>query len=417
MAFLVVLCLIITESCAYNIQKTENSVAGAVYLEDAREIIRILEEIHPVFCDLPMFANQPSDKYYEAKRVLLSESEKTITPEQFYRLIRRYLASLNDLHTWVDVGGPVLPIPLYWSTEGLYLEPCEYARSGAYILDIGGVSIEEIGLQIDEMYPHENESSRFEQRKNFVVKKNVLRSVGVGVLLDQEQVDVHLFHVSGDEKTVAMSFVKENDRPLPIPTKSFECSIISNKSTALIVAGVLDTDVHWKSMKIFLEEALNNGIKNVIIDLRMCPGGSSNVWDSVLAIMHMRYGSGGKILRNSINGSGYVYARECLNAEPNRDINLILLTSERTSSGAMFLVTAVKDANLGLIVGREPGNNPSFAAGSPQYVLPVSSARYYVSQYYYVRPNPENDGNPLVDIYVAYGDDALEVALEMLRKS
>ena len=101
----------------------------------------------------------------------------------------------------------------------------------------------------------------------------------------------------------------------------------------------------------------------------------------------------------------------------NEDINLYVLTNEATFSSAQMLCVWVADGKLGTLVGRPSSNMPSNYGDILSYQLKNSRIIGQISHKKWTRPDLTKDKERILEpnIYVNYGNDILERALEEIK--
>ena len=397
-------------------------------LADAKWLIALIEETHPIFLDMPEFYNKLDDNYEIRKLELLEGADHPILVVDFMMLCNRYLATLKDGHSQIfpPSGGVAIPLSFYWHEGGLMINASEQFPEGATVLSIGGIEVEAIGMSIDTHLAYENESGRYYNRRNNAGSR--LFHLDAGVEADEE-VELEILYADDHIEFVTFEYSQGNVSSSPKPV-SFEFTMLEDESIVLITANSCTRDDSWQAAQLFLTEALKNGVTDVIVDIRQNGGGDSSVWDPfavILGIPPNKFSFGvirrhsplarATTLRNQNIQGNYFRLPPIRGKVDNFPYNLQVLVGERTFSSAMFLVGYVRDAEFGSLVGRVPRNTVSHFGYTAQFTLPTSHLNGSVSTHYWMRPDLSLDASdePLLDIELPYGEDALERAVQEIQ--
>ncbi|MCL2547877.1 MAG: S41 family peptidase [Symbiobacteriaceae bacterium] len=400
-----------------------------IMLRDAQHLIQVVEATHPAFLNLARFKPYQGEEYQLAKTRLLEAAENRMSITQFALECNRYLASLHDLHTDIDlhsvhlVSG--LPLSFYWDVDGLWLESGSVAPEGARVLSIGGVNVEHIGEIVDAYIAYETESGRLFNRACYARSKEILILAGVTATKD---IELLLQDGSMGTKTVFQNYVTMRSIPGgEYPSLTYR--LTEDDTVVVISLNVCVIDANYQLMLDFLEQALRGGVRQIVFDVRWNPGGRDEYWDKIFAVMGITKSEHGQITRNSpywpIKGTPAPssYFAPVLKHKPNfrgYDLDIYVLVSSYTASAAVYFVAQIKDAELGTIIGATPRQAPSQFAYSPEvlhFTLPLTRVKGRISNSFLIRPDPSRDekNEPVVDIEIAYGEDALERALQEIR--
>lgn len=223
-------------------------------------------------------------------------------------------------------------------------------------------------------------------------------------------------------------------------------------------------------LKLTFDSLQNQGISNIIIDLRNNGGGSSLLCNQLLYYLSdkddlkdfskMYYLSDfnkqmdkkeyNDFIENYLKKhnaqpvNGTVYPNGFFNCDSllfekienpqspyyipkDRNVfngNIIVLANYRTGSAAALLTTLLQDNNIATVIGTSVGNNPIGASGYNPFKLPNSKYSGSVATTYLIRPKPSN-GKTLtpdywiennVDDMITGRDKYLEKAIELIKK-
>lgn len=201
-----------------------------------------------------------------------------------------------------------------------------------------------------------------------------------------------------------------------------------------------DACVDVNGMQVFADSMFttlrDQGIKDLIIDVRYNGGGNSNVGDVLLKYIAPKpFAQYGKTLvritpttialtRNRyekpdtrIIPEDSVSSHEPLPAAQRFHGNVYLLTSHTTFSSASSFAWAFKEAGCGTVVGEETGGMSVHYGDVVSFKLPNSGLAVNVSHKRFWLPGAdENDIHGVLPDIVCTQDKALETALEYIEK-
>jgi len=183
------------------------------------------------------------------------------------------------------------------------------------------------------------------------------------------------------ELTINKHLSKTNEKTTisigDIPLKSVEISYMVNKSTGLIKVDRFSSKTYTEFMEALEELYENQGLKNLIIDLRGNPGGylpeTTNILSQLIRekdkLLVYTEGKANDRINYRTTGKSFF----------NID-KIAVLIDENSASGSEILAGAIQDWDRGLIVGRR-----TFGKGLVQEQYPLSNGgaiRLTVARYY-----------------------------------
>ena len=183
------------------------------------------------------------------------------------------------------------------------------------------------------------------------------------------------------ELTINKHLSKTNEKTTisigDIPLKSVEISYMVNKSTGLIKVDRFSSKTYTEFMEALEELYENQGLKNLIIDLRGNPGGylpeTTNILSQLIRekdkLLVYTEGKANDRINYRTTGKSFF----------NID-KIAVLIDENSASGSEILAGAIPDWDRGLIVGRR-----TFGKGLVQEQYPLSNGgaiRLTVARYY-----------------------------------
>lgn len=393
----------------------ENQLSKDEVKEDIDYIVDIMESTHPIFLE------EVPEKYYTAKDELLSVSNQAMTVGELQYKVSRYLSSINDGHTslwWTE--NMFLDIDWKYLDGNLYLLDSDKKLTNKVITKIGDVDIDKIVESIKVNFPAENYVAEAKNIESFLKGKLVLENVGVDCTKDI------LVTLSNGGKEDILEVELRNGPEYRAINNGIYSKVI-HENIAYIRLGTCDVNSALKTVIEDIEKYKNEGIKDYIIDVIDNPGGTSESCSMLLEALNMKGGTYGGITRFSplaqeqlgyLRKSGYMEYKSNNNAVKNNDINLYILTNENTFSSAQMLAVWVSDGNLGKIIGRPSSNMPSNYGDVLKFQMKNSKLIGQISHKKFIRPDIRKDKERVLepDIYVEYGDDILDKAIDYMKK-
>lgn len=380
-------------------------------LEDREELINIIEDTHPIFLD------GVNKKYREAKDRFIKNTNKEMLTSDFQVEVSKYLTSLEDKHTsigWKE--DEKLNVNWIYLDSKLKLLDKDDNLTNQEVVEINGVNIKSLKSGINEIFPYENYSGENKNIENYLKGKKVLEYLGV-----KPKEEVKLKIKEGNNiKNISISFIRNISKPLnrEIYGKKIDKDNYYIKFQTCTVNDSLNTLIDN------LKGELNNGVKNVIVDVRDNPGGDSKACEELLNAMGMECGSFSQKIRYSklakeqrgyLKETGYVDLEGSNYSKKNENIKLYVITNANTFSSATWLGTLVRDGNLGLIVGSSSENMPSSYGDIIQYQLKNSKIIGMVSHKKFIRPNKEKSDEKTLepDIKLKFYEDPVSYIVNM----
>lgn len=389
------------------------------YSPDALLIINELEAAHPIFS-----LREIPENYEKSKSEYINCTSKPISYIEFWAATQRFLAVLGDGHMsmYLAFKGDTLYIDISWiANDGkLYLLDENKKPTDIEIISIGRVSTSSVTAQVDIHYAAENEASRQRNYALFCCQEDMFMMAGC-------------YYTSDEIELITSAGKKITCRLLPFD----EYRAKSDSKPKYIIKHEMINDVFYIDFRAFqksksvddtvteIKNAVENGIKKFIIDIRDNGGGSSDVGEYLLSAMGMsapRYGIYRRNSKLSCEQRGYTSSEEIIIDEPavsaavrNDNITLLVLTDVNTFSSATMLGVWVQDGKLGKIVGQTSSNKPNSYGDMLMVILPVYGAMFTISHKKFLRPDITANPDSLIpDIEVPFGEDILAAALKYM---
>lgn len=397
-------------------------IGKAPMVEDAQQLIEILEETHPAFA-----LNAVPADYQAAKEAFLAQAnDPACTLYDFTWAAMAYTASLGDEHTRIDPFGsvPQARLDVNWIADGehLYLTDKDGLVTKTEVKAVGGVSVQQLFAVIDRYVASENQAGRDVNHASWAALRNLLYKAGAAI---------------GDDDTLVMD-IWENGRTTSrtvsfvIPEEKPAEPVISTKMIGDVMVVDFNQCIDGDAMQqavAELKKAVQNGTDKVIIDVRGNGGGDSSTCVQLLNAMGMEAPEYGAYVRYSPlakgtypqmydqDSGGQRYEPQPQLAKANDKVQLVVLTDEGTFSSASMLAVYVRDGKLGTLIGRPSSNMPNHYGDILMTSLNNSGTYCTFSHKQWLRPDQSAKGNTLTpDIVTAVGEDALQRALDYLNK-
>ncbi|MCL1995437.1 MAG: S41 family peptidase [Defluviitaleaceae bacterium] len=421
---------------------TAEELARSGLAGNAVHMVQQIELAHPIFLPIPQVYGLLPGDYEEIREWFLEYANRPdITAIDFGFAALRYIATLQDGH----MSGAV-----YMRAEDGYFDPIAqgnvldvtwvmqdgnlFFEDGSQVLEIGGVSISEIFAVIDRYYFHENEIYRDFNYTLVSRYSKIIERAGGEVLADSVAVTLydngdittrlipHFIPWAFNPYTDDVDFIIRHEMIDDIFYIDFRRFVLGDHITETAAA---------------ITQAVANGTRHFIIDIRGNGGGDNRAGMALLEAMGISASEGAFIHRvnrlaaNSAANGGHsrfdfpiwgLFGVDYLlfdwslheNSNPN-DVFVSVLTDMFTYSSATFFTYVVQDSGFGNVIGSPSRNAPNLFGNMVTLYLPYYDMWLPLSYGYFMRPDVNADPNVLwPDIMVdpAY---ALDVAIEFLQ--
>ena len=411
----------------------------SVFGIDAIYMVNMIEEVHPIF----IIDGMLPDNYEEVRDEFLAYAANDISRQQFVFAARRYLTIFQDGHMGGGFGimrrsgggalvlGNFLDVNWVLRDERLFLSDENGRPTNAEVMEIGGIPVAKVLELIDAHYFSENEADR-QRNHGIFARYGALLELGGAEIIDR-RVILKVFadgETSTKEVMLNVPMPKELETTGMILGSGISHEIWDDIFYIDLRAFVNDRDIDITAS--YIEEAINDGIRKFIVDLRGNPGGDSRAGSRLLEAMGVvtpDYGSIHRISdlaisqRMSLAQNAEVYREmEYRLVEPNAEaaenpngVFISVLTDAGTFSSATMFSAWVQDGNLGNIIGSPSRNKPSMFGDMLAFDLPSGLFTVAVSHGRFMRPDTNADQITLHPDILVDPEIALDVALEFLR--
>ena len=430
---------------------TANTTDMTGYGADALYLVQMAEQIHPIF----VIEGFLPDDYVIRRDEFLEVAQNTISRQEFIFAAYQYIMMLQDGHIggfnlFGGLGGDSMTsglLDVEWEVyDGRLWLVDDQERTDIEVIEIGGVAPSQIFSRIDDHVFAENEVYRLWNQALYARYGTMIEISGGEIVRDR----VILTIVENNE-------INALEVALEMPegrTEPFSVEAIAATYDFIVRHEILDDDIFFIDLQIFyldgsieetaqyIEQALEDGIRNFIIDLRGNIGGDSRAGERLLQAMGITVPTTGILRRFSTpmietarthgllsplesriilpmffvfsDGMFASHANLEVASNPNQ-VFVTVLTDNHTYSSAMMMAYWVQDGNFGHVIGAPSRNAPNSFGEMIPFMLPYSRLEALISATHFSRP--DGTANQFIvdpDILVDPAE-ALDVALAYLR--
>ena len=406
----------------YEPEEIEEPEEIANFATDALHLVEIIEQTHPIFVADGWLAE---DYGLIRDEFLLYAQNPYLTGLDFAFAIHRYLTTLRDGHMSGAVLVPVaggFNLAVYGGTfniDWIAIDGNLY-YDGQLVETIGGVSVSEVLATVDRYFYPENETDRQFNYARFSRLQDIIERAGGEIInntleitlqdeYDTTTITVHRGQPGGSQGFDFIIRYEILDDIFFIDLRSFQL-------------GEHITDTAYA-----ITQAIDDGIRKFIVDLRSNGGGDSRAGQELLEAMGIVVPSFGGLRRISpLAIDQREVPEDWLNSEyasfepniwPNNNPNNVfvsILTDAQTFSSANMMAAWVQDGGFGNIVGSPSRQAPSAFGDMLSYTLPYSGFFIHISYTQFLRPNPLADQTTLWPDIMVDPEYALDAAIEYL---
>jgi hypothetical protein len=425
-----------------------------------------IEEIHP-----NPYWNLPAEQFDSLLNVVKSNvhGKRKINQKRLFQLLNPVITQLNDGHTRMEVpaavanraffwGSKILPLSFSIKDSELFfkanLQTKELIHGDYQVLSINGLPTQKLitqllankyGYNIDFRFSQINEVSLtrelwlyFDMNKQFEVI--VLTPEGKTEQLIFEGIHQPKYY-RRLYKMTQNEFLTSSETFKIVSEYGFYQEEISNH------VAVIKYTKFISDSKDFINSAFNlaksSEIEHLIFDLRGNPGGTSNIYNTLLSHLTrdsiMIFSNGVyKVSQDLINkqtfGTDFPYPssealgkvrtldKEMMWFVPNSDVSIFkgrfyVLMDRGTFSAASGFCALIQDNDLGLLIGEPSGGLGSSFGASIIEILPNSNIPVFISTSRFYRPNGDMNFAPVLpNIEInCFGRDWNEIFMDIKK--
>jgi len=419
-------------------------------IADFDYMLKTLEETHP-----NLYAYIPKEEFIKKTDELRESFSKPISKPEFYKVLYKTIALIKQGHTMVfgDAGfgefkndsGLVFPFKILYFSDHIYIDH-NYSRNnqltkGTELIAINRIPANKI---IEDFTPY------LVVRPNGYIAKTLAYHWSKLLWLEyglSEQFTISYILPNSDSiRTTTIDGVKKEfitkDNTTPYK-KDFEYHIEKDRSLAVMELNTFEFqfEEYDSLLRCSFKDIKQNGINNLIIDVRSNHGGNANLIGTLVDYLTDKpYITTAKsevktslatkecytthpIFVNAIeqarkaedNSSDFIELVNCFLDKPAGTIttfpeektipkeneyrfngNLYVLTSDKTFSGGTGFSVIIKDNDIGYIVGNETSDNPTDYGCIMLFKLPNTKINIQNSTQYTVRPAGYDDSRGVI---------------------
>lgn len=438
--------LILCGVTAMNAQYISRSKASA----DIDTLIYTLSEVHP-----NIYSNISESSLNSQIADLKANLQDSISVIELYKALAPIVAQIGDAHTtmvlpyrevMIEAGKYIPVFPTIDSNTGKMFVKASVGNCVPYdseILSINGISAKEMVEKMLAFVGGEREFFRLTMIDNNIMglfhmlfaapEYDITYTPPSGAgglsggLLPAVEADKLNSELVLSPKILKLTEEHGGEEP-------YTFRIIDGRKVAVMN---FDACVDVKGMQVFADSMFTvlreQGIKDLIIDVRYNGGGNSNVGDVLLNYIapkpFAQYGKTlVKVTPTTIALTGNRYEKPDTHLYPESPVsrheplpeaqrfagNVYLLTSHTTFSSASSFAWAFKEAGCGTVIGEETGGMSVHYGDVIGFRLPNSGLSVNVSHKRFWLPGAnENDIHGVIPDIICPQDEALEKALQM----
>ncbi|MEN8250331.1 MAG: S41 family peptidase [Bacteroidota bacterium] len=431
-------------------ERTSELLSTAELIEDFDFMLKTLEETHP-----NLYAYIPKDEFIKRTDELRNSISKPMSKSEFYKVLYKTIALIKQGHTMVfgdagfgdfkNEGGLSFPLKIIYFSDHVYIDQ-NYSLNqeltrGTEIIAINKIPVSKI---IEDFTPY------LRVRPNGYIAKTLAYHWSKLLWLEygfSENFTISYILPNSDSiKTTTIEGVKKElivrDKK-PRYNKDFEYRIEKDRSLAVMEINTFEFqfDRYDSLLKSSFKDIKQNGINNLIIDVRANHGGNGNLIGTLVEYLtdqpyistagsEVKTSEATKkcytthpIFVNAIeqarkaegNSSDFIELANCFLEKPAGTLTtfpeeittpeeneyrfdgiLYVLTSDETFSGGTGFSVIIKDNDIGYIVGNETSDNPTDYGCIMLFELPNTKINIQNSTQYTVRPAGYDDGRGVI---------------------
>jgi hypothetical protein len=373
-------------------------------LEDLDYAIGKLQERHPAWLEEQNDGVDAVMAQYETERNQMPENPTVL---DLWRAVSRCFSVMHDGHTevWASPSDP------------LYINSFQKIREKGKPDYINGEPIEDVYARFLTLSSYELEpyaDALF--LGNVMINKAYLTWIGVdttdGVTFTYETEDgpVDDFYTF-----VPVTEIEGYDSEAEADWVGYEIDE-ANHIGIFTLKSCEYNDEYRSTVKAFFEAVSEQGVTDVIVDLRGNGGGSSLVCDEFLKYMDLdSYYSWANDIRL---GNHLLHNKRSLmknhRQNPQFSGDLYVLSNTKSFSAAMDFIMVVLDNGIGTIVGEAPGNLPDSYGDILKFSLPNSKLSMQVSYKRWYRVDESKAGELLEPNVPCPSEEAMDEAYQLI---
>jgi hypothetical protein len=344
--------------------------------------------------------------------------EGSVTVLQLFRLVSSIFSTLHDSHSQVIFLGDtqyITDATFYFDQRGnVVLKGTRH--DGEIVTHINRIGVAELFYNYRQLYFYETNAASDYPRQQFLqllLNKNHLTILGVDT---SDGITLTYANGATSHHEFYDAFPQAEQPTEQLPFVYYDI-LADNDAAVLTLDACEPNDFYQQTVKNFFTDVKQDGINNVIVDLRTNGGGDSAVLDIFLKYLpYERYDAGYWYQKYGTFNVRFRAENKRINRDKSLtfDGNVYILSSIYTWSSATNFVAAMKYNNFARIVGEQSANLQiygellSYSMPNSQIAFTVSNKKYFLGDtagnYTYTLPD-----------YPCDSIDALDKVLEVIK--
>ena len=349
------------------------------YQSDFITLVNEIRRNHLGLVDMPL-RSLPTDVFDREVEDTSRRLEATGNRVAFFMTVSRFLSKLNDAHTYLWPGrsldwGPTLPLDLAWIGNSLYVVQSRVSGDKrllySRVVSFNGLPVAEIEDRVNQYFSADRDNVHYLRRypkgnSSLMVRRVLFREIGY----DQDYVDI-VYEKDGSEGKARVPFGDEKGQPLidfcrndiTRVQEGNHWQVLEEEGAVYLQLNSLPVRYDSQLFDELFSTAHRDGLRSLILDLRNNRGGWAGWNDEFLRYIVERRTAllvfkgwrreGG---RNVPERDGYLVV-EPIRRIPPFEGRLYALVGPVTWSSGTFFAVAIKDNELGVLVGQPCGSN------------------------------------------------------------
>ena len=397
-----------------NDNDNDSEVAGETteisgFKADAIAFADHVERYHPIFVMPELLA----DNYDKIREEFIRAAGEADNLTEFAFAMQHFATVLRDGHM-SNISYRAIEERKYLDANFVMRESRLYLiqddESDWKVVSIGGIAAYDIFQTIGRYFYFENETDR-----NFIITQ-MSRSVTLlewaGAQRDGEFIAISLYR----EGQYNENLIEIMPTPFRIPPVRPDYVIRTEMlegNVFLIDLRTFVDDPGIAEAENAIREAIDNGMRHFILDLRDNRGGNSFIGTRLFSAMGISHPGFGGVRRSAPGRPGASHSdRSTASRNPN-DVIVAVLSNAETFSSGRWPVAWVIDGDLGIVVGEPPRNAPTaFGNMGNPITLEYTGIQAMLSTTRWLRPDRYADQTTLWPDIQVDPRYALEAALE-----
>ncbi|QOR34657.1 hypothetical protein IMX26_14445 [Clostridium sp. 'deep sea'] len=439
LALSLVVCLLIVTSCSAPVKsKPESPTTNITQIaynetltvkqmqEDVDFLVEKLNYYHPL-----TYKNSP-DKLKQAIKEVKEAIKQPKTAGEFYFLVSKIAASLQDAHTafsyYSTIGTKEINLPIIWLNEGICInKKTDIFELGDQIIKIGGKNNTELLNDLRSFTSAENDNWIRYKAETSLKQELILRNFNL-VNKDNTVTIYYLRDNKGYEVNLPFNTINSKHASLSELSKKnnwISWNINKEKSIGYFRYDFcLCNDYFKDELKAFFTEVAKSEAKNLVVDLRYNVGGGSRTMDYTIAYLsgvkeYKMYGGTSRVnkaaakeyeIKEGMREQLAYVAKPVIEVPEEQKFKgkFYMLISNRTFSASNIAGFMGKDNNLAILVGEPSGNKPTSYTSRVECFLPNTGYRFIVSKFLVKRIDPSKEHEdalmPDITVYATHND-------------